>query len=139
MVIMKKKNKKFMFTILIIVVVSILIGSALYQSRSHYGEEVSFAKGGVLSYQKSDVTAYPDFDLLYTGVKTVPIANNLQTKEYSFLVTGKSKKNNREKQTAIWSAGYGELAPQKFTFAGEKYTLELVKNRSKVIIKKQDN
>ncbi len=138
MVTMKKKNKKCMFTLLIIVVVSILIGSALYQSRSHYGEEISFTRGGVLAYQKSEAIAYPDFDLLYTGVKTVSLVNNLQTKEYSFLVMGKSKNNNGEKQTVIWSPGYGELASLKFTFVGEKYSLELVRNRSKVIVKKLD-
>lgn len=78
-----------------------------------YGVKVKFAKGRTLHFA--------DFDLTYTGTRhesssTFPRGFNFE--DFQLSRSGESK-------TLSWSSGTGDIGPVEFTFAGQKFALEL--------------
>ena len=78
-----------------------------------YGVKVKFAKGRTLHFG--------DFDLTYTG------ARHESSSKFPRGFTFEDFKLSRAKEskTISWSSGTGDIGPTEFTFAGQKFALEL--------------
>lgn len=91
----------------------ILTACAFAGDTAGYGAKVKFAQGRTLHFA--------DFDLTCTGTRhesSAKFPRGFTFEDFKLSHAGESK-------TISWSAGTGDIGPVEFSFAGQKFTLEL--------------
>lgn len=66
---------------------------------------------------------FPDFDLIYKGIISIPGPNKAKFKITKYVFRIISIDGNSK--LIFWSSGTGVIAPRRFEFNNIKYTLEL--------------
>jgi hypothetical protein len=113
------KSKLLIFILPLILVAGLII---IYkQSKSHKTNEINYMQYGTkVIFVQGQPIEFEDFNLVFIGTHKAPPMGNLQPTYYDFEVSRGS-----EKKQFSWSAGFGNIGPKSFEFAGESYTLEL--------------